>query len=327
MSALPQALTRNWTLKLASFGLAIFLWAVEKAEPVQQEVLSAVPVQVQVADLDWTLAGEPDPAEVQVRFAGPEREVQRLTRESAFVRIALETVENPDTVIQLRRDWVSVVGTPNLRVLELVPGSIHLTFERTAQETVPLSVRARGRLPRGIALAAPVGVSPAVVRVRGPARLVNELDSIPLLPLDLSEVSASGLVEVMVDTAGLSELTLTPTRAQLAFRVEVAAERLLPGVSVEIEGPAAAVLGVEPPTLPVTVRGARGRLDAAALDSVRVLVPAEFVQDVEPGESRRVPVRVVGLPSLLNAEVAVDSVTVRRPRPSQESPDTISGGT
>jgi YbbR domain-containing protein len=328
VSALPQALTRNWTLKLASFGLAVFLWAVEKAEPVQQEVLSAVPVQVQVADLEWTLAGDPDPPEVQVRFAGPEREIQRLSRENAFVRVALETVVGPDTVVELRRDWVSVVGTPNLRVLELVPEDVHLTFERTAQATVPLSVRARGRLPRGVALAAPVGVSPAVVRVRGPARVVNALDSIALVPLDLSQVAVSGLVDVMVDTTGLSELTLTPTQAQLAFRIEAAAERLLPGVPVEIEGPAAAVLRVEPPALPVTVRGARSKLDAATLDSVRVLVPAQAVQDVEPGESRRVPVRVVGLPPLLNADVAVDSVTVRRPRPSEGLPaDTTRGGT
>jgi YbbR domain-containing protein len=306
-------LRHNWTLKLASFGLAVFLWAVVQAEPVEREVLSAVPVRVQVGDMGWTLAGDPEPREVQVRFAGPVRQILDLDREGPMVRVPIETVTGPDTVIQLRRDWVVVGGGATLVVQEIVPASVRLRFEASRQVAVPLSVRTRGTLPRAIALAAPIGLTPQVVRVRGPARIVSDLDSIPLLPLDLAEVSGSGLIEVAVDTAGLTGLTLMPLVAQLGIRVESAVERLLPSVPVGVEGPAAAALEVQPTRLPVTLRGARGPLDSAELDSIRIEVPAARVQDIMPGESRRIEVRVRGVPPLLRAEMAQDSVTVRRP--------------
>jgi YbbR domain-containing protein len=329
VSALSEALTRNWNLKLSALGLAVFLWAVVRAEPTEREVLSSVPVRVQVADLGWTLAAAPDPAQVQVRFAGPTRDILSLDRERASVRFMIEAVSGSDTVVQLRRDWVVVDGATGLVVQDIVPGSVRLTFEPTSQDVVPLAVRTRGRLPRGLALAAPIGLTPSVIRVRGPARVVDSLQSIPLRVVDLSDVTASGMMEVAVDTAGLSELTFAQGTAQLGLRVEPAAEMLLPAVPVEVEGPAAAALDTEPLSLPVTVRGARGRLDGAILDSVRIRVAADRVQDVAPGESRRVPVSVVGLPALLEAEIPVDSVTVRRPRATSEGgprPDTTGAG-
>jgi YbbR domain-containing protein len=329
MSGLAETLSRNWTLKLSAFGLAVFLWAVVQAEPAEREILSSVPVRVQVGDLGWTLDGDPDPRFVQVRFAGPARQILELNRESAAVRIPLASVTSADTLVQLRRDWVVIEGGASLVVQDIVPGSVRLRFEESRQVALPLSVRTRGTLPRGIALAAPIGLTPPVVRVRGPVRVLERLDSIPLMPLDLSAVSSSGMVEVAVDTAGLDGVTLTPVRAQLGVRVEPAAERLLAAVRVEVEGPAAEALQVEPVTVAVTVQGARARLDAAMLDSIRVEVPADQVQDVVPGESRRVPVRIRGVPDLLRAEAATDSVTVRRPRASEvggAAPDSTAGG-
>jgi YbbR domain-containing protein len=317
MNGFTGALSHNWTLKLAAFGLAVFLWAVVRAEPAEREILSSVPVRVQVGDLGWTLAGDPEPREVQVRFAGPARQILELNRESASVRIPVVAVTSADTVVTLRRDWVLLEGGSGLVVQDILPGSVRLRFEESRQVTLPLSIRTRGRLPRGIALAAPIGVSPAVVRLRGPARVLESLDSVPLTSLDLASVSSSGMVELPVDTAGLDGVTLTPASAQLGIRIEAAAERLLPAVSVEVEGPASAALEVEPGSLSLTLRGARGRLDSAPLDSIRIEVPADQVQDVVPGESRRVPVRVRGVPALLDAELAVDSVTVRRPRATE----------
>lgn len=326
MSGLAQALGRNWNLKASSLGLAVFLWAVVQAEPAERELLSSVPVRVQVGDLGWTLSGAPEPTVVQVRFAGPATQIQDLNRDGASVRIPVAAVTSADTVVQLRRDWVVVEGGSGLVVQDIVPGSVRLQFEESRQVALPLSIRTRGVLPRGVALAAPIGLAPAVVRVRGPARVLDRLESIPLMPLDLGEVSSSGMVEVPVDTAGLSGLTLTPVRAQLGIRVETAEERLLPGVDVEIEGPAAAALQVEPAQVQVMVQGARGRLEAASLDSIRVEVSADQVQDVVPGETRRVALRLRGVPELLQANAGVDSVTVRRPRSSEESQDARPSG-
>lgn len=317
MSALPQILSRNWTLKLSAFGLAVFLWAVVRAEPADREDLSSVPVRVQIGDLGWSLASDPEPSEVQVRFAGPAREILRLNRAGAYVLVPIETVSSPDTVVALSRNWVVLDGASGLVVQDIVPGSIVLTFEESSQESVPLAARTTGQLPRDLALTQEVGVTPGVIRVRGPARRVRALDSVRVESFDLSSVESTGMYEVAVDTTGLSGLTVSPLTVQLGIRVEPAAERLMPSVPVEVEGPAAAGLEVSPTVLPVTLRGARGRLDATPLDSVRLIVPAEQVQDIVAGEERSVPVIIRGISTLLRAEIGADSVTVRRPRLSE----------
>lgn len=92
MGLLPRTVAQNGTLKLASLGLALFLWAVVRVEPADRQELTDVPVRVQVGDLDWSLSGSPEPASVRVRFAGPVREVLRLDREGTAVRVPLEQV-------------------------------------------------------------------------------------------------------------------------------------------------------------------------------------------------------------------------------------------
>ena len=156
MSGLPTALTRNWTLKLASFALALFLWALVRTGPAERELLSGVSVRVQIDDPGWTLAGPPQPQEVQVRFAGSATDIMRIDRARASVRVTIDSVLTADTLIELRRDWVSVEGMSGLVVQDIVPAAVRLTFEPTAQTVLPLSVRTVGRLPRELALAAPI---------------------------------------------------------------------------------------------------------------------------------------------------------------------------
>ena len=66
----PRIVSRNWRLKLAALGLAVFLWALIRTEPRTGVNLFTVPVNAQVSDLEWVLAGEPDPPTVQVRLRG-----------------------------------------------------------------------------------------------------------------------------------------------------------------------------------------------------------------------------------------------------------------
>lgn len=311
---LPRFLTHNASLKLLAFVGAYVLWAIVPADSSQRETLSSVPVRVQVADPDWALAGQPSPAEVSVRFSGPTREMIRLVREGTSVLVDVDAVSDADTVVQLRRDWVVVSEGSGLVVEEIIPATVELSFERAISVALPLSIPTRGRIGQGLALAAPLGVTPGVVRVRGPARLLEGLDSIPLRPLDLSGISRSGIVELDVDTAGMSDLLFSTTTANVGVRVEVSIERILPAVPVETQGYAAGTLDVEPTGVPVSVRGAASVVDAADLQRIRVRIEEAEIADLAPGESRRVPLVVTGVPALLTAAVEVDSVRVQRPR-------------
>lgn len=322
MSSLSAALTRNWTLKLASVGLAVFLWAVVRAEPPDREVLSEVPIIVQIGDLDWREAAQPEPATVQVRFAGPAGEIIRLNRQSAAVRIPLDAVTSADTTVTLRRDWVVFDGSSSLVVEDVVPSTVTIHLERTVVEARPVVIATEGVPRTGFALAGPVVGSPGVVRVRGPAARLAEVDSIQSRTLDLSDLAQTARRVIELDTTGLGDLTFDLLEVEATVPIERAMDRELPPVAIEVEGPAAAGLEVEPASLPLTVRGPVGRTQRADLSGLQLTIPAESVLDVAPGESRRVPVSVEGIPdSFLSVIMATDSVTVRRPPPPAPQPD------
>ena len=313
MSFVPRFVTHNASLKLLAFVGAVFLWAIVPGAPQGGEVLADVPVRVQVADLDWVLTGEPEPSRVQVRVSGPTREIIRLAREGTVVRVPLEAVASSDTVVTLRRDWVAVQGAPRVVVEEVVPGAVRVRLEPARSESLPLVPALTGELPVGLALAAPPGVSPAVARVRGPARLLDEVTSIPLRPVDLSQIRGSGLVEVAVDTTGLGGLLVDPLRASVGIRVDPKAERRLTDLSIGVVNDPGYDLVLEPAMSDVAVVGAQGRLDAAPLEQVGLVVDGRLLAGMAPGESRTVPVGVMDVPPLLSARAAVDSVLAFRP--------------
>jgi hypothetical protein len=305
--------THNASLKLLALLGAIFLWAIVPGTPDGTETLSSIPVRIQVGDPDWLVAGSPEPAQVTIRVSGPTREIIRLARDGTSIRVTLDEVVSPDTLVGLRRDWVVLSGSPGVVVEEIVPTSVRVRFEEAASEAFPILVRTRGTLPEDLALAFPLGTTPGVVRVSGPARIVRELDAIPTLPVDLSDVSASGRVEVPLDTAGLGGALITPQTVSVGIRVTAVAERRLLGRGVELEGSPGFEPILEPAEVDLLMRGAPSRLDAAGFGEVRVVVDARLLSGMASGDSRMVPLAVLGVPDLIQAVPLTDSVQVIRP--------------
>lgn len=313
MAVLPSALTRNWTLKLASLGLAVFLWAVVRAEPTGRETLTEVPVRVQVGDLDWTLNRPPTPATVDVSFAGPVREILRLDRTGTSLRIPLDVVTSEDTVVQLRRDWVVLDGATGLVVDDIVPATVRLSLARNVTQPRPVAVRARGRLPEALGLAAPLSTSPSVVRLRGPAGAVASMDSVPTVSVDLGRIGSSRVLELQVDTSGMGGVSVTPREVQLRVQVDTVMERFRSGVPVELPEGVDGDLVVEPARLGLRIVGPRVLLVRPEMQRIRLVARLDAELLPGPGEERRVAVDVLDAPGLVRARPTSDSVTVRRP--------------
>ncbi len=156
MGVLPKVVTHNASLKAAALVGAVFLWAIAPTDRTQSESLSSVPVRVQVADLNWALAEQPFPSEVEVRFSGPTRDLIRLAREGTSVRIPIQAVASSDTSITLRRDWVVIDGASGLVVEEILPSQIQLSFEPVVSAALAVELRTEGELPEGLAFAQPL---------------------------------------------------------------------------------------------------------------------------------------------------------------------------
>jgi YbbR domain-containing protein len=320
VALLPRVVVHNWRLKLSALGLSVFLWALVQTEPREAETFS-FPVAVEVSDTAWAVSGSPEPSVVELRMSGPTREIIRLARQGTSIRIPIREVGSSDTTVTLRRDWVGLGDGTRLTVESLSPSNVQIAFEPAVTRAVPLAIRTTGSLPGHLALATPVGVNTPVVRLRGPASRLEGVDSVHLLPLDLSRVTASGVFEVPVDTAGLGGVRVTPLTATLGLRVEEEVERMLTGTPVIAQGTGGgAAITVDPVTVDVTLRGARTLVTAVDPMDLRAWVAPELVRGMAPGEERRVPIRLDGVPGLVTYELAQELVTVRRASDAQDTP-------
>lgn len=313
MPTLPQALFHNWRLKASALGMAVFLWALVQTEPRSEETFSAVPIEVEIADTSWTLGAPPQPGTVELRLDGPAREIIRLAREGATLSIPVTSVGSPDTLIALRREWVQLGQRGGLVVQSVSPSAIRLTLERAVTRLVPVSPRVQGRVREHLALAAAVSVSPQLARVHGPASRVLPLDSIPLRSFDLGRVTGSGIYTVAVDTTALGGGTVMPATATLEIRVEDMTERVLDEMAVQADvGPGGANVVLDPTTVRLTLKGARTLVTSLDPEGLRIWIPPEFLQDMAPGEVRRLHPRVDGIPELVTAMLGTQYIDVRR---------------
>ncbi len=313
MARAAGAVLYNWRLKLSALGLAIFLWWLVQTEPRNSETFSSIPILVEVADSAWTLAGPPTPAVAELRLGGPAREIFRLARARTTLRVPLESVGSPDTVISLRREWVGLGEGTGLTVVSVSPANIRVSLEPAITVTLPLALRVRGEVPSHLALASQLVLSPSSVRIRGAASRLAGLDSVPLVPFDLQSVEQSGIFNVQIDTTGFVGAIVVPATPTLTVRVEDQVVRTLPAllVRVDAEGVGAELI-VDPLAIAVQLTGARTLVTALDPNLVRIWVRPEKLQGMAQGEERQVRVRLEGVPELVTAVPEPDIVTVRR---------------
>lgn len=303
----------NWRLKLSALGLSVLLWALVQSEPREAQTVGSVPVVVDVADTAWAASGPPQPQEVELRLSGPTGEIIRLSRAGTVLRVPIADVGSRDTLVTLRRDWVALGEGSTLGVESVYPSAVRISFEPAVSRVLPIALRTTGSLPSRLALASPIGLTPQVARVRGPTGRVETLDSVVLRPVPLREIRGSGVVELAMDTAGLAGIHVTPATVTVGIRVEERTERTLSGIPVIAQaGYGRASLSVTPEAVEVVLVGARTLLAAVDPQDVRAWVDPELLRDMEPGEERRVPFVVEGIPPLVTVDLPEEYVVVRR---------------
>ena len=326
MTSFFRAFAYNGQLKVLALVLSVFLWALVQTEPRNQEPIPAVPIEVVVSDTLWSLSGSSMPATVDLVLAGPAGEIIRLAREGTALRIPIDAIGSTDTVVTLRRDWVDLTGRSGLVVQAVSPSTVRLVFEEAVARFVPVAMRVRGELPAHLAWASPIGLNPQMVRVRGPLSRVEDLDSVLLRPLDLSEIEASGVFTVEVDTTGLGGTRVVPRTATLGVRVEEEVERVLDELPIRLRSPDPDVeMVVEPTTVRVTLIGARTLVNRVDPASLTVWVPPERLMDMEPGDELRARLRIEGVPALVTAVLDRSMVIVRRAAGGPQGTGTVGG--
>lgn len=212
--------TENWALKLAAVALALLLWMAVRASTPKRTMFRNVPVEVDLRDPDWRLVGEPMPSTVSVTVTGPTSELMTLAADPPRIVLPVERVSDSIETQVVPPQWIRVPpGLDRTRIDGLRPDSIRLRYERLASRTLPVRVTTRGDLPEGLALALPIRTTPTTVEVRGPARTLMDLDTVPLLPVDLSGLRSATNVPATVDTLALEDFRVSPTEVNVMLRV------------------------------------------------------------------------------------------------------------
>lgn len=301
-------LTGNWQLKLAALALAILLWVVVSAEQITSQWL---PVRVELADRDPTylVTGGPYPAQVEVRFAGPGRELWELALERPVVVLPLRDIRDESQVFVLDPRMVRVPSGLSVAAQDVRPSSVRVQFQRVLSRDVPVSLRiSRRSLERYVLLDTPT-VTPARVRVTGPADRVASLTSVPTLPLSLSGADGAFAQRVRLSLDSLPGMRLSTTAVQVRGRADRVVERLFTRVAVA--GTAGAV--ITPAAVEVRAQGPAGRVRALDPAALRVMVRADSLPETLPSTGVSLPVEVSGLPAGIEARAVPARVLVSRP--------------
>lgn len=212
--------TENWALKLAAVALALLLWMAVRASTPKRTVFRSVPVEVDLRDPDWRLVGEPIPSTVSVTVTGPTGELMTLAADPPRIVLPVERVSDSVETQVVPPQWIRVPrGLDRTRIEGLRPDSIRLRYERLASRMLPVRVTTEGDLPEGLALALPIRTTPATVQVQGPARTLARLDTVPLLPVELSGLRGPTNVPTTVDTMALEGFRVSPSEVNVMLRV------------------------------------------------------------------------------------------------------------
>jgi hypothetical protein len=216
-----RALSDNWALKLAALVLALLLWAAVRADTPKVATFRNVTVQVDLRDPDWRLADEPDPPSIHVTVMGSTGDLMTLAGQPPRIILPVDRVTDEVETQVIPLQWIQLPRglRQTTRVVALRPDTIQLRYERLASRTLPVRVRLAGELPDGYVFSAPVTTNPSFVDVRGPARLVALLDSVPLMPVDISGLRSTTNVPTRVDSTALGSVRAVPGEVNVSLRV------------------------------------------------------------------------------------------------------------
>jgi hypothetical protein len=302
----PSFLTRNTKLKLASLALAVLLWVAVRIDAPARQLVTGIQVAVALESSDWTMRGGPDPDVVTVEFAGTTRELLAVARDRPRIVIPIEDVHASDTTIPIAHDWVRSGDRAAGNVVRVDPLSVQLAFEAVESMTVPYRAQLTGTLPDGLALAGPVTTVPRMARLRGPLRLLGNRTDVTLEPFDLEGVTVSASYLVAIESGSVQGLSVSPDSVTLVIPVEDEMERVYGPLPVVVVG-SSADASASPDSVSVRIRGARSlveRFDPTVLRVVATATP-------QIGDVGVLPLRIEGLPDLLEGEPEPSAVTVR----------------
>jgi len=171
----------NFSYKVISLAFAIALWwVISHDAPAVVELTVPVEFHRIPANLEISSMNVP---EARVRVRGPERIIHQLRADEVHVELDLRDVKPGERTFDLTDQQVKV--PQDLKVMQVIPSQVRLTFDQSETKTVEVRPRVIGTFAPGYQIVRVFAVPPQVV-ITGPKGRVDQVEAATTDPIDAS---------------------------------------------------------------------------------------------------------------------------------------------
>ncbi len=170
----------NFWLKILSLLLATGLWMAISPNQEPAEVAVRVPIEFQHVPWQLEISSSTIP-EAQIRVRGPERLIRDLRSTDVHAELDLGDVQSGERTFNLTAQQIRLPR--ELRVVQVVPGQVHLSFDTRMTREVEIRPRVTGTFASGEQIGK-VLVDPQRITIVGPRHHVELMDAATTDPVD-----------------------------------------------------------------------------------------------------------------------------------------------
>jgi len=296
-------LKRNRLLKLLSILLAVALWFAVSGEERTETTLNMALEMVNIQP-NLMVTSEVPPT-IQVRVVGPRSIVNSLSQTRQTETLDLAGYKGGRHTFYLGPN--SFALPRGVQVIRMQPNPINLTLASTMTRTLPIKPVLENNPPEGYEVIS-AQTKPAQVTVKGPHSELDELNSIPTLPIDLLHLKENTIIATDLDFKNL-HLSLKepiPILADIQIGPKTLT-RTFSGVPVFSEPP---LTRISPTQVTLTIKGPWPQVQSLKAEDLKARVDT---QNLSPGRHRvNVSVDLPGGLSLVRSKPTIVTVTVAK---------------
>ena len=285
-SALRAVVENQPGVKLFAIATAVFLWySITKTERDAERIIE-LPVSLRKIPDALTVLNPPTKP-VSVTLRGPRTILDNVDEHKARLQLSLANIQQGDNRIDPNGAMLSPELPRSLKVVRFDPPSFTLSVDRRAMKRLPVRADLAGSPGLGYTVAEST-VTPEMVDVTGPARLLNDMNHVSTEQIELRVADPADRPfqrNVLLERIDQS-LTYVPDVVQVRVTFEEnIAVRAFPKVAVAVPD---GVAQVTPANVDLTIRGPQRLLHNLTLPPETAHVD---VANLPPG-SHVVPVQV-----------------------------------
>lgn len=215
----------DWAMKLIALVITLALWlGVTGLSTPTTTRFSGVPLTLRVSN-NTEITNTPI-QEVDIVITGDKRRIDQINKNDLIVSLDLTDIAPGERVIQLTPESVSVELPTGIKLDEIQPNRIAVTFEAVEEKEIDVRAETEGEVPEGFEVYGET-ILPAKVSVRGPASFIKTLDFVSTETIDLANRREDFTAKQVAINISNPKATVLETVVDVGFRIgEKRIERL-----------------------------------------------------------------------------------------------------